>query len=426
MAAARQEGDAALARHTKVWRVRVFAATWLSYAGFYFTRKPFSIVKKDLGDANAWDAEVLGYLGAVYLVAYTVGQFVGGAAGSRWGPRYVLLVGTLLTMGANAAFGVTNNLGMFALLMALNGLAQATGWSNNVGTMGRWFRREERGKVMGVWATNYQVGGVLANTLAAWILGTTFGFRYAFFAGSVVLLGVLIFYVFNQRDRPEDVGLPPVVSEEEEEGGGGSGGASEGARGVVFNIILIGMFYFFVKFIRYSLWSWAPYLLQTRYGLEGDEAGYISTIFDVAGVAGVIACGYVSDRLFKGRRTTTALLFIGGMALSCVCLYVLGQQTVALFAASMGLIGFTLYGPDALMTGAAAIDVGSAKRAVLAAGVINGMGSVGSIVQELLLGRLLKGGEVGLVFGLLLGSAVLAGASLGVLWLRNRLGAADV
>ena len=40
-------------------------------------------------------------------------------------------------------------------LIAVNGLAQATGWSGNVGTMASWFHKHERGKVMGVWSTNF-------------------------------------------------------------------------------------------------------------------------------------------------------------------------------------------------------------------------------------------------------------------------------
>ena len=97
-----------------------------------------------------------------------------------------------------------------------------------------------------------------------------------------------------------------------------------------------------------------------------------------------------------------------------------------LFAVCMTLIGFTLYGPDALMSGAGAMDVGSAKKAVVAAGVINGMGSFGGVLQEVVLGRVLKGGDASQVFAVLLGSALLGGLCLGVLLLRNRAGTADM
>jgi sugar phosphate permease len=44
--------------------------------------------------------------------------------------------------------------------------------------------------------------------LAAWLLGE-FGFRYSFFGGTLVLSAIWLFMLFNQRDKPEDVGLEP-------------------------------------------------------------------------------------------------------------------------------------------------------------------------------------------------------------------------
>ena len=34
------------------WRIKVFVATWLSYVGFYFCRKPFSAAKAAIGDRD--------------------------------------------------------------------------------------------------------------------------------------------------------------------------------------------------------------------------------------------------------------------------------------------------------------------------------------------------------------------------------------
>lgn len=409
----------------RTWRVRVFTATWLSYFGLYFCRKPFYITKASLEDSLGWDAEALGLVGTAYLVSYALGQFLSGFLGDRLGPRVVLLVGMAVSLGANAAFGMTNSLGLFTAFMALNGLAQATGWSNNVGTMANWFRREERGTVMGFWATNFQAGGVAANALAAFTLGRL-GYEWSYFTGSLVLVGVWVYFLFNQRTHPRELGLPSINPEDSTPATPGQPQPSHWTAAVVTNVLLVGGFYFFAKFIRYALWSWTPYLLQRNYNMAADDAGYLSTVFDVAGIAGVIGIGFLSDRLFKGRRAQIAFLFVLGMVLSCVLLYTLGGQSLAIFGVCIGLVGFTLYGPDALMTGAGAIDVGSARHAVLASGIINGLGSLGSVAQELLLGGLLKEGGAGAVFGALLGSSLASAAFLGVLLVRNRTGKADL
>jgi OPA family sugar phosphate sensor protein UhpC-like MFS transporter len=110
----------------------------------YFCRKPFSLVKSDLGTELGFDAAALGVIFAIYLVFYAMGQFIAAAAGTTLGPRIVLIVGMSGTLIANAGFGFANTLTTFYVLMALNGLFQATGWPNTVGTMGNWFRRHER------------------------------------------------------------------------------------------------------------------------------------------------------------------------------------------------------------------------------------------------------------------------------------------
>ena len=181
-----------------------------------------------------------------------------------------------------------------------------------------------------------------------------------------------------------------------------------------------------MKFIRYALWSWAPYLLSTEYGLDIDDAGYLSVVFDAAGIAGVIVAGVLSDRLFNGRRTTVSVLFLIAMVASCALLASLGRSELLWFGISLGLIGFSLYGPDALMSGAGAMDVGSRRQAVAAAGIINGMGSCGAVVQEFVLGTVLKSTGSETVFLILLASAMFAVLCLLGLLLRNRMGLADV
>ena len=406
------------------WRIRVFAATWLCYAGLYFCRKPFYIAKSSLGTELGIDATQLGTIGTAYLVAYALGQFIAGNLGQRLGPRVVLLLGMAVSLAVNVGFGVSNSFAMFLGLMVLNGLAQATGWSGNVATMARWFHRGERGTIMGIWATNFQAGGVMANTFAAWVLGA-YGWRQSFFAGSVVLLAVWAFFLFNQRNAPGDVGLPEV----EEPGAPPEPDADvPWSRDTIINVALVAGFYFFVKLIRYALWSWAPFFLERSFGLKGDDAGYLSTVFDVAGIVGVIVAGALSDRVFAGRRAKVSFFFLLALVGATAALYTMGGASVTSFAVCIGLVGFTLYGPDALMTGAGAIDVGSRRKAALAAGIINGCGSFGPIVQELAIGRLYDsgGGDLGPILLLLLGSAAISVLFVAVLLLRNRAGKADL
>jgi sugar phosphate permease len=411
------------------WRMKIFTSTWLAYFGLYFCRKAFYIVKGTMGDDLNLDASALGELGSAYLLCYSIGQFTSAGLGEKVGARVLLLVGILVSIFANVAFGFANNYWTLMAFMCVNGFAQATGWPSVVGTMGNWTKRSERGVLMGVWGTCYQVGGIGAKAWAAFWMARQ-GWRGSFFAASMVVVFVWLVVFLWQRNKPEDVGLPLMDAEGEEgvEGGEGAKEASPWTRELVVNIGLVGCFYFGVKFVRYALWSWTPYFLEKNFNLAGDDAGYLSTVFDIAGFAGVIFAGVISDKLFNGKRTPISLIMLVGMTLACGCMYLFGSTSVGFFAITLGMVGFMLFGPDSLLTGAGAIEIGSPRTALAAAGIINGIGSIGSVVQELLVPRVYESsnGDVAPVFALLFGASTLSVLALIVVFIRNKRGYSDL
>ena len=134
------------------------------------------------------------------------------------------------------------------------------------------------------------------------------------------------------------------------------------------------------------------------------------------GIIGVVVAGWISDKWANGRRTGVSILFLVGMFAACGLLYGMGWSSMPTFAICLSGIGFFLYGPDALMTGAAAQDIGNIRGATLSAAIINGMGSCGALVQEFVIGNIYdkSGGDTGPIFMLLVGSAAMAIICLGV------------
>ncbi|MCK5689319.1 MFS transporter [Myxococcota bacterium] len=431
--AAKKEPGQELQRDQKelrLWRLRVFASTWIAYAGYYFGRQTFYIVKRPLGEELGYGPEMLGYLGSAYLVAYTIGQFTSAALGQRMGARVLLLGGASLSLLVNVGMGFSNSFYTLMVLLVLNGFAQATGWPATVGTMGYWTTRKERGTVMGVWATCYQLGGVFAKMWASFWLAQQ-GWRFSFFAGAAVLLladGIIYLW---QRNKPEDVGLDELDSIKDENGASLAEEAEEKSpftKAVIQTILLVGVFYFGVKFVRYALWSWVPFMLSSNFGVSDSQAGYVSILFDAAGFAGVLLSGWASDRFFKARRAKLAFYMLIGMTVGSGLLATVGLQSVFAFGLSLALVGFMLYGPDALLTGAGAIDIGSRRAAIVAAGVINGLGSIGSIAQEVVIPMVYdpSSGSVAPVFALLFGASALSVGAIGVVLWRNQKGVSDL
>ena len=66
----------------------------------------------------------------------------------------------------------------------------------------------------------------------------------------------------------------------------------------------------------------------------------------------------------RGRFIVMAMVRPGTLRF-LLLLWGAGGRSVGLFAASLGLVGFMLYGPDSLLSGAGAIDLGSRERGLL-------------------------------------------------------------
>jgi sugar phosphate permease len=411
------------------WRRRVFVATWLSYVGFYFCRKPFSVAKDAIEVQNGWEkATTVGNIWAAYLIAYAIGQFLASRVGTWLGPRLNLLIGMALSVLVTVAMGITLSPWVMAGLVAINGLAQATGWSGNVGTMASWFHKHERGRVMGAWSTNFTVGSLLSGVTLGFVLGDATAvdqpWQWCFYVGAMVLTAVWIQFYFLQRNRPEDVGLAPIDDPvtAADESKISEPATTKLSRDQWTNILVVGGFYFFAKLIRYAVWSWSAYFLAKNYGLSGKKAAIYSIVFDVMGIPGVFVTGWLSDRYFKSRRAGISLIMIIGMTAMTGLLVMFGDHSVLVFSVLLGSVGFFLYGPDALLTGAGAMDVGGRKAAVFATGTIAIFGALGPIVQEVVIPRVYDKNDLSLIFTLLFASSVGAGLFCGLLVLRNRRG----
>jgi sugar phosphate permease len=118
-----------------------------------------------------------------------------------------------------------------------------------------------------------------------------------------------------------------------------------------------------------------------------------------------------------------SLIMTLGAVAATGLLIAIGATSVALFVVLLAAIGLFLYGPDSLLTGAGAIDIGNRRQATFAAAFISGIGSLDAVVQELAISRHYRPGEgLGVVFAMLFGSAVLAAAFCAALVRRNRRG----
>ncbi len=371
------------AARRRALQARAFTLTWLGYASYYLTRKNFSVVKNRLHEELGISVGALAGIDTFYLVLYAVGQFLCGGLGDRFGARRMLAFGMFASAAGAVVFGLSSTWWILALAFGLNGVFQATGWPNSVKAMTPWLARRSRGFVMGIWCTNYQVGGLAATALATFAL-VNFGWRAAFFApagwvGAVGLI-VLLFLI----DKPQDAGLPPLDDNVDVAFAAGPAAPRRSPFMAMIRLPalwILGGSYFGLKLIRYSLLFWLPFFLKRSLGYSEGAAGYLSTSFEAGGIVGVVLIGRVADRWFAKNPMRLVAPVILALAGSFLMLRVAGPIGMWAVGGSLALIGFLLFGPDALLSGAVAQNLGRDRAAGSAAGIINGLGSIGGACQ---------------------------------------------
>ncbi|WP_405754638.1 MFS transporter [Streptomyces sp. NBC_01020] len=427
------------------WRRQIFAITWLAYVGFYFVRQAFSVAKLGILDDPSVNTvlteHVLGIIDAVYLAAYAAGQFLWGMWADRFGPRVVVIGGMAGAIAAACLMGLNSALLVFGGAMVIQGLSQSAGWAPLCKNMGNFFAVGERGRVLGVWSTNYAFGGLVAPPFLGWIAYSVLdSWRAAFLAGAATLAVVLLLFVLLQRNSPRDVGLPdptdptdPVEIAEptnpaeptEPSLSPGPGAGSEPRRSAVGlyretlrdrMVLTLGLCYFLLKPARYAILLWGPVIVSHRLPeINKVGATLIPIAFGVTGVLAPILVGWVSDRLFRSRRVPACVLALGVLTAALALFMPLtAAGSVGVMIAVLAVIGLAVYAADAMISCVAAVDFGSAKGAGTAAGLVNGCGSVGAILGGLLPGFL----SGGVLFTGFAGAALLAGLLMLPHWNR--------
>ena len=397
-------------------RATVFALTWLAYAAYYFGRMGFPVVKSTLSEKYGLSVDALGWIDTGYLTAYAIGQFASGYLADRIGPRRLVSLGMLGVAGACMLFGSSTLAFVLFTAYVLNGIFQSTGWPGTCKAMGSWLTPRERGTVMGLWSTCYQIGPIVA-TWTATFLFTSFSWRWAFFGPAVLIAFVGLMNFFFQPERNHGDAPPakgPDAAPPQADPDPATASATEEfsvwKQPVLWSL---GAAYFCLKLIRYSIFFWLPFYLKTVLHYSESAAGYRSVSFTVGGVVGSVVVGLISDRYFPGRRRIISSIMCAALAAALLLYTHVAPLGMTINFVSMALIGFCLFGPDTIICGAAAQDIGGRHNVAKAAGFINGIGSVGAIFQGIVTSKISKShyGWNGL-FYLFVGLALLSSIAL--------------
>lgn len=395
-----QTGPEADAKYKKL-RWQVFIGIFIGYAGFYLVRKNFSMAIPMLAPFGFEKGE-LGIVLSMNAIAYGFSKFVMASISDRSNAQRFLPLGLVCTAISMLFMivpvqwlGAEHKGAAIALMAVLNFLV---GWFNGMGwppcgrVMTHWFSIKERGTWMSFWNCAHNVGGALVGPMAvygamwfgSWFYGANTGYyfligTYAFPAAVAVLVAVLAYLMI--RDTPQSCGLQSI---EEWSGHAAKNYSKDDEKALsvseIFKTVLSNKLLWYIAFanafvymVRYGCLDWAPTILKEQ-GVDLKEAGWAYFAYEMAAIPGTIFCGWLSDKVFQGRRALPTIIF---MALVAVAIVVYWQffNNFTVVICCLIAIGFLIYGP-VMLIGVQALDLAPKNAAGTAAGLTGFMGYV--------------------------------------------------
>lgn len=429
-----QTGPEADAKYKRL-RWQVFIGIFIGYAGFYIVRKNFSMAIPALAPFGFEKGE-LGVVLSMNAIAYGFSKFLMASVSDRSDARKFLPLGlvcaalSMLFMIVPIQWIGAEHKSMAIILMAV--LNFLVGWFNGMGwppcgrVMTHWFSIKERGTWMSFWNCAHNVGGALVGPMAvygalwfgSWFYGNASDYyfligTYAFPAAVAILIAITAYSMI--RDTPQSCGLPSI------EKWSGSAGKNYSAKAEevlstkeIFKIVLSNRFLWyialanaFVYMVRYGCLDWAPTIL-TEKGINLKDAGWAYFAYEIAAIPGTIICGWLSDKVFHGRRALPTILF---MALLIVAIWVYMQNldNLNVVVGCLIAIGFLIYGP-VMLIGVQALDLAPKNAAGTAAGLTGFMGYVlgTAVLANIVIGYVAEKAGWEWTFYLLIGACVMS------------------
>lgn len=370
------------------WRTRTMYSIIIGYASFYLVRQNFSLAIPAICTDLGYRKSDIGLVITVGAILYGCGKCLFGVVGDRYSARYIMAVGLLMSAIMNICMGCSSLIPSFMCFWAFNSCFQSMGWPPCAKLLTHWFSPVEIGTRWAFWNMSQQLGCV-AITMCAPLLLIHFGWRFIFFVPGAVSI-IMAFFLFNRlRDTPESLKLPSV----EKMTGLASAAESskkwendeerltylETLKMALSNkfVWYVGLANFFIYICRMTIFYWGPTFLLESKGSSMVGASFQMVAYDVAGMFGGVCAGFISDKVFKGRRGPVSTLL--AVLMSCVIcvLWISPRDSQILSSCCMVFIGFLVTGPQ-ILVGVAAADFASKKAAATASGFTGTLGYAGT------------------------------------------------
>ena len=389
-----------------MWRMRIFLSMFFGYIIFYTCRKNISVAFPAIQEALGYSKLELGLLGSSLYFSYAAGKFINGIIADNTNAKRILPTALFISALVNILFVVCAHfvpkeitffglppvsilLWTLAFFWGVNGWFQSMGFPPIAKNLSYWFANKERGVKWSLWSSSHEIGTYISMILSGYLINH-YGWESVFYVPAIFAMIFCYFFYKNLQDKPASIGLPdiekykdpdyvePVVSKDEESD---YNYADIFKKYIIKNptVWLLAIAYIFVYVVRYGTIDWlVMYQVDMKHYSIADAAKIISFL-PLVGVLGTIGAGFVSDKLFGGKRAPVNIICLVLLAI-CIYLFKINQYPILDYV-FVSAIGVFTCGPQVLIGGLSAVESSSKKVASAVTGFCGMFGYIGSILS---------------------------------------------
>ncbi|BDE08784.1 MFS transporter [Lactococcus cremoris] len=350
----------------KIWQTRVLISTAMVYIGYYIIRLIFTVQQNDISKAYGFSMGQIGTILSMFGIGYGISKLIMGTLADRANPNRYVATGLIVSSIINALYGTTQSFGMIVFLMLLNSVMQGMGAAACQRLVGLWFGRKGKGSIMArgtafsIWSSAHNAGAfmcVAVINLSALFFGASL--QWSFWIASIVSIIIAVIVLFLGSDRPTTKGLPTIEEYSGDKVVIKDGEVVEGdvsdenvfkiffeyivKNKLVWAVILTSLS---IYVVRYGIMSWIPNYLVNVKGFDNSTAKWLTGIFELAAVPGVIIIGFITD-LLRGRRAIMVLISLIAM-LACLITYFAATNHTLIIIVLL-IMGTFIYAPATIV-----------------------------------------------------------------------------
>lgn len=375
------------------FRPQILLWSTVGYGMFYFVRKNLSVAMPVLLHDLHFRKSDLGLILTLHGLIYGVSKFLNGILADRANARLFMSLALIISAIVNFFFGLSSSLIAFGFLWMINGWFQGMGYPPCARLLTHWFEPKELATKMSIWNASHSLGGGTIVVLCGFLLNFFPNqWRLCFFVPAGIAIATAVLMLRYLRDTPASVGLPEVR---------GTGPANPPKEAAAFKHFLRTNVFsnkfiwyasagnFFVYTIRFAIFDWGPTLLSETKGVTLLHATWMQFSFEVAGLGGMLATGWLTDRVFRGRGAPLSLVCMLLCGLSIFFFWKAPPHATALNTLLLMCAGFFVYGPQALVAVIVA-HLATKRAAATAVGLTSIFGYASTVLSGWGLGKLVE------------------------------------